>query len=245
MGLLTKLLPTRRAVKEIRKSVRKLAKRLDAESSVNRTHRYTLYSMSDALTGLAEGSVCIDCGAHQGLISEVFLRLGATVYAFEANPYMHNTIRFRLHDWIERGRLHPINRAVWDREELIKLYMRDDLDAETLLQSASESSSLLVEKTRDDVKYKTSAENYVEVMSVDLCKFIESLDREVHILKMDIEGVEFDVLLKLIEAGLHERIKHIFVETHDHKIPELAEKARRTRELIAERGIENIDLEWH
>ncbi len=245
MSVLSKLLPTRTAVKKTRKSVRDISKRLNNLEKVNRTHRYTLFSMSEALTELLPGGVCIDCGAHQGLISEVFLRLGATVYAFEANHYLYNTIRFSLSDWVLSGKLRPMNNAVWDREESIKLYLREDFSADTLLGSASESSSLLVEKTQDDVKYKTSRDRYLEVMSVDLCKFIEQLDREVHILKLDVEGVEFDILLKLIESGLHEKINYIFVETHDHKIPELGEKARRTRELITDRGIKNIDLDWH
>jgi len=245
LEFLDRILPTRRRVKKLRKALRRIDKRLDSLAPVNRTHRYTLFSMSQALVDVGPETVCIDCGAHQGLISEVFLRLGAEVYAFEANPDLYNATRFRLSEWVERGRLHPIHRAVWDREESINLFMRDDYTADTLLGSASESSSMLVEKTRDGVDYRTSADRYVEVMSVDLCKFIESLDREIHILKMDVEGVEFDILLKLIESGLYERVRHIFVETHDHKIPELGEKARRTRELIEEHGISNIDLEWH
>jgi hypothetical protein len=34
------------------------------------------------------------------------------------------------------------------------------------------------------------------------------------------------------------------VETHDHKIPELAAETNEIRELIRKKNIKNIDLNW-
>jgi FkbM family methyltransferase len=245
MKFIKKMLSTRSDIKNIRKRVRSIESRLKRAEKGNRIHQYAIYSMSEALRGVTRGSICIDCGAHQGLISEVFLGMGATVYAFEPNHYMYNYLRFRLSDSVRNGSLHALNNAVWDRKEEIKLYLRDDFAADTMLDGASESSSILVEKTQDNIKYRTSKDKFVSVESIDLCEFIESLGKEVHILKLDVEGAEFDILLKLIESGIYKNVRHMFVETHEEKIPELKEKSEATRRMISEKGITNIDLDWH
>jgi hypothetical protein len=62
---------------------------------------------------------------------------------------------------------------------------------------------------------------------------------------MDIEGAEVSVLERLLESGLYGRIGQAFVEVHDRKVRELAERTERLRRLLRERGISNIDLGWH
>lgn len=95
-----------------------------------------------------------------------------------------------------------------------------------------------------DFKGNVLREKNVEVEIIDLCKFIESLNRRIRILKMDIEGVECRVLEKMIGTGVIEKIDYAFVETHDHKIPELKAETNSIRELIKTRGIRNINLDW-
>ena len=244
MKLIKKLFPSLQ-IKDIRKKVRSIESMIKRRRNDEKIHEYAIFSMSEALRDVGPESICIDCGAHKGLISEVFLRMGATVYAFEPNHYLFNYARFRLGDAVEGGSFHIANNAVWDRVENIKLYLREELGEETMLDSASESSSILIEKTRDNIKYQTSEDKFLEVESVDLAEFIDSLNQDVHILKLDVEGAEFDILLKLIHTGVYTKVRHIFVETHEDKIPELREKSDETRRLIADNGITNIDLDWH
>ena len=61
---------------------------------------------------------------------------------------------------------------------------------------------------------------------------------------MDIEGAEYVTLTRLIERGLTNQIDHIVVETHEKKTPELREKHVALLQLIQERNIQNIDLNW-
>ena len=58
------------------------------------------------------------------------------------------------------------------------------------------------------------------------------------------EGVECPILRKIISTGISKKIDHTFVETHDHKIPELIAETNALRELIKNRKIGNINLDW-
>jgi hypothetical protein len=118
----------------------------------------------------------------------------------------------------------------------MKLYLHENSDEDEVLWSTG--SSLL------DFKGNVLREKNVEVEIIDLCEFIESLNHRIRILKIDIEGVECRVLAKMIGTGVIERVDHVFVETHDHKIPELKAETHAIRELIKKRGIKNINLDW-
>jgi hypothetical protein len=61
---------------------------------------------------------------------------------------------------------------------------------------------------------------------------------------MDVEGFECAILKKIINTGVIDKIDYVFVETHDHKIPELREETNSIRELIKNKRIENINLNW-
>ena len=61
---------------------------------------------------------------------------------------------------------------------------------------------------------------------------------------MDVEGVECRILRKIINSGIIDEIDYIFVETHDHKVPELREETDAIRALIQNRKYVNINLHW-
>ena len=61
--------------------------------------------------------------------------------------------------------------------------------------------------------------NAIKVEVVDLIAFIEDLDRGVRILKMDIEGAEWEIMQRLIDHPVLSRIGCVFVETHERQDP--------------------------
>ena len=79
---------------------------------------------------------------------------------------------------------------------------------------------------------------------MDLCRYIDSLGREVDILKMDIEGEEIAVLNKMISEETYKKVGLILVETHETKIPGHKEKVASLKQLIQEKRINNIKLNW-
>ena len=55
------------------------------------------------------------------------------------------------------------------------------------------------------------------IEAVDLCQFIKKLDSPIEILKIDVEGVEYGIVNKLIDTELIYDIKNVFVEVHAKK----------------------------
>jgi hypothetical protein len=118
----------------------------------------------------------------------------------------------------------------------MKLFLHENSDEDEVHWSTG--SSLL------GFKANVLNDKYEEVDVVDLCDFIKSLNCRVKVLKIDVEGAECGILRKLIDTDLIRNIDYLFVETHDHKIPELKAATDDIRETIRTRKLKNIDLHW-
>lgn len=180
-----------------------------------------------------ENSVCIDAGANIGSITEVFANKGATVYSFEPHPMAYAKLKEKFAD---NPNVKTINKAVFDKNGYMRLYFHEYHDTDNVF--FSQGASLF--EGKNDI----NKDSFVDIEVIDLVDFIKNLGRDVYVLKMDIEGGEYDILLKLIKEGLHQNIKHILVEVHDRRIPEIIETGNLVRKLIKEKNIENIDLDW-
>jgi len=182
---------------------------------------------------LKDGSLTIDCGAHVGEFTEKMLERGAKVYGFEPNPHAFSV-------YVEKFGSNPLltayQKAVWIESGTLKLYLHQDSDEDEVHWATG--SSLLRGKGN------VNPDKWVEVETIDLVAFIEDLDRPIDLMKIDIEGAECEVLGKILDSGLHKKIKKILVETHDDKIPELREKTNALRTRIRKEKIRTIHLDW-
>lgn len=188
---------------------------------------------SHIIAELSKDSICIDCGANIGKVSEIFANTGAKVYAFEPNPLCHAEIEKICK---ENSNIELLKYGVTTKNIKCRMYHNDLIgyDSEFFSQSSSIYAS----------KENVSVDNYCEIECIDLCEFIQNLNKTVDVLKMDIEGAEFDLLEKIIKTGLYKKIKYIIVETHENSIPEIRNKSKEVRNLIKELNINNIDLNW-
>ncbi|WP_181704424.1 FkbM family methyltransferase [Chthonobacter albigriseus] len=191
---------------------------------------WALESVARTLTG---SDIAIDCGANVGEYTALMAGRGAKVFAFEPDPTALKLLNERV------GSLPNVEvkeQAVGVGNKKVMLYraMKSDDDPIVLTQS----SSVLPFKSNIDQS------NFVEIDQIDFADFVEKLDRPVKLMKVDIEGAEFELLEALIDRGLIGRIEHIFVETHDHKIPELKSAAARVREKLAAARLTNVNLDW-
>jgi len=139
----------------------------------------------------------IDCGAHIGAFSMMCAQhlQHSEVIAFEPNPdsfsyLQENVVRF--------GRIQAMNKAVAVRDGELRLYSPDQSDWNGRWTTLPNTNP------------------YLTVEALGLFDFIDALDKEVFILKLDIEGYEE----QLIEAAREEDIRKVqvlIIETHtDH-----------------------------
>ena len=139
--------------------------------------------------GLKHGQVAIDCGANIGVVSRAMAASGATVYAFEPNPYAFDVCQAKSRKYPS---IHLNQKAVGIKPDKVKLYLHQEAQKDQV--AYSQGSSLLSTKTN------VNPETYCEVESVNLADFITGLGKRVNLLKMDIEGYEVEVIPHLIQS---------------------------------------------
>jgi FkbM family methyltransferase len=189
----------------------------------------------DIMYRIREGDVCIDCGANVGIISDVITRLGGTCYAFEPEPGAAHILKMKF---AGKPKFHLLPCAVSHKEG--KVAFRSYGTASHICHIVTDAAA-----TVQDIDENAAATFDVE--AVRLTTFISRLLMEherIFILKIDIEGHEYDVLDDLINTELYKKIVHIFVEPHERLFPALAPDAERIRTIIKQRNINNIYLDW-
>ena len=182
---------------------------------------------------LKPGDIFIDCGANTGQETIPALRKGAIVYAFEPHPQAFASLKKNVGNL---DRAHLINKGVWDRQSKLKLYLHKKHLADALAWSTG--ASLVREKENVDTS------KFVEVEVIDLAQFIDQLAQPIKAVKIDVEGVEFDILARLIDRGSDKKVDSILVETHADKMPQLRARETEIKKLIAKKKITNISLDW-
>ncbi len=181
--------------------------------------------------------VAVDCGANIGNITSRLARTGATVFAFEPNPYCFSILKKRFR---AISRVHCFNAGVMDERCTRKLRVPDphaQFDAITVSVAGT------FEPTALNANAYTISE--IEAECIDLSDFILTLNRQIRFLKLDIEGAEIAVLHKLIDTGAVDLIDLIAAETHEKQMPTLARATSDLETRIKCSGLDSkIRLDW-
>lgn len=180
---------------------------------------------------LGPGDIAIDCGANVGRYAALMADRGATLYAFEPNPWAFAELEHALGG---RPNVHLRQAAVGVHAGRAELHLHRDHVGDELAWSAG--SSLF------GAKPNVSADS-VTVDVVDLPAFIAGLEAPVALLKIDVEGSEIELLNALHDANLLGSIRTVLVEMHDTKIDELRESGGVVRRLVGDR-YPNVRLDW-
>lgn len=177
----------------------------------------------------------IDCGTHmfQGLkkFNEKYkFDESWTIYCFEANPRTFNQSKCFLNDGLEALNIIHQNLAVSVSEGEITVNCDSNNDGGT----GQGSNILLQPPEKDIVHTHTFTWEKETVNCFDLSSFIKNLkDIDILVIKMDIEGSEFDVLKKIINDETYFDINDMYVEFHERFfIDKLEEYSNLKHELI-------------
>jgi FkbM family methyltransferase len=182
---------------------------------------------------LSKGDVVIDCGANVGEITSILARKGSKVYAFEPNSYAFKELKRRF---ATSTNVECIQAGIHTENGTMRLYLHEMAQENQVLWSTG--SSIL------SFKSNVSTDNYVEIEVIDFSEFISSLNRRIKLVKMDVEGAECEILIKMINTGLIQKIDHMFIERHDHKIPELKPTMEKIEQMLLDRNLTNVHLDW-
>ena len=191
-----------------------------------------LADFNNALGFLQKGSLVIDAGANVGEFTKLFLDKGFKVHAFEPDTIALKELKKKCETSKE---LKLYEAAVGLKNERQKLYRYRKFDESN--PYSTQGSSLL--------NYRSGKNKpFIEIKVIDFIEYLKQQTDNISLLKMDIEGIEIDILNKIIDEGLHKKIKFIFVETHERFSHSLGVETAKLKLRIKKLKIRNINLDW-
>ena len=191
-----------------------------------------LGDFNNALGFLQKGSLVIDAGANVGEFTKLFLDKGFKVHAFEPDSIALKELKKKCETSKE---LKLYEAAVGLKNERQKLYRYRKFDESN--PYSTQGSSLL--------NYRSGKNKpFIEIKVIDFIEYLKQQTDSISLLKMDIEGIEIDILNKIIDEDLHKKIKFIFVETHERFSHSLGLETAKLKLRIKKLKIRNINLDW-
>jgi FkbM family methyltransferase len=188
---------------------------------------------------LQPGDIVCDCGANVGDVSEVLSASGATIHAFEPDPYCFEVLTKRFE---ARENIHLHNVAVGVSAGKVTLMRASNFDENP--KGASVKSTILSGgRLIDDAPGKG-----IEVDLIDFPAFLRAqiaAHGAVAFVKLDIEGAELDLLDAMEQQGLFADIRLTVAETHEKKFEHLRSRFAALRDRIAAAyPITQVNLDW-
>ncbi len=181
------------------------------------------------------GKTSIDLGANIGKYTTKMARRARQVIAFEPDSTAYAALRSAVARY-DNVRIEKAAAGTSDGNVL--LYRHAEYMQNPLLKS--QSSSVIA--TKPDVV----EEGAEPVRQIDFVRYLEELNEDIGILKVDIEGAELDILEALFDrTDMLDRIDYIFAETHEAWIREQEPRARALRIRASRIERPRIDLDWH
>ena len=172
---------------------------------------------------LAPGSLVLDAGGYRGnFAADVFCKFGCRIEVFEpVGPFADG-----VEDRFAQNPLVTVHRFGLGGES-----RRD-----SILVDEGASSAVLtpvgVEAEREEIEIR----DVVEVM--------DSLDRdEIDLLKINIEGGEYELLERLLSTGRASRIHHLQIQFHP-RVPDAEPRRRAIQEGLSETHRQMWDYPW-
>ena len=168
---------------------------------------------------LSPGDLFVDCGAYDGAEIEVLQPMGVQVLSFEPHPDRAAALAQR---WGGVSGVEFIGAAVGVQNGEIELF-----------ESAAFDTGSTTEKSKVHLSGNSSVVPMLRL--ADLLR-----GRKVKVLKLDIEGTEWEVLKDLLEEGILQQCEMVYVEDHENRMRDkrVGEIKREVLSMCREAGIE-------
>ena len=188
---------------------------------------------------LKPGDVVFDCGANVGAVTGPLSQTGATIHAFEPDPYAFEKLQKKF-GRTDNVTLH--NAAVGVTSGTVRLMRATNFDDNP--KAGSVKSTIVAGAKQIDESEGAGFE--VELISLpDFIRKTLSSNDEIAFLKMDVEGAELELLEEMNAQDLFENVRLTVAETHEHKFPDLVERFGEMREQIEQKYPQSkVNLDW-
>ncbi len=170
----------------------------------------------------AKRQIYVDCGANTGQVLKSFIEKNPNLecHIFEPQPELEEQLTALIKEHKGTSITYQ-KKAVWTKDKTLNFYLATEWE-----ENHKGSSTLLDNHTNN--LSKVDYDHPVEVEAIDfdqwISKELNPSKNDYFILKMDIEGAEYDVLSKLIESGNINFISELIVEFHHQMIETISKQ---------------------
>jgi FkbM family methyltransferase len=211
--------------------------KLKRRQARNERARFARGLLQGIVSMLTPGDVVLDCGANVGAVTSALADTGATVHAFEPDPYAFARLAERM-----SGRRNVVlhHAAVGTEAGRVRLMRAAGFEANP--KGGSVKSTVVPGGRNID----ETAGIEVEVVALpDVIRSVAAEAGQVAFLKMDIEGAELELLEHMQAQGLFDLVRLTVAETHERKFPGLRPRYAALRaEIAAAHPITRVNLDW-
>ena len=173
------------------------------------------------------------------------------IYCFEANPYTYELAKKKLESskWLQDLNIELINAAISDEDGTVEVDCYYDNNENDYTDVGSNNFNLKNAYFKGvwPEMYEKMGDNYCSTRTVPSICFSEFLDKHTTygdevVIKMDIEGGEFNTLTNMIENNTHTLAKVMYIEWHERFWVEELETYTNLKTTIMQKLIDdNID----
>jgi len=195
--------------------------------------------MQGILSMLRPGDVVFDCGANVGAVTAPLAETGATVHAFEPDPFAFDQLSQRVQGM---GNVILHNAAVGVAAGTVRLMRAANFDDNPM--GGSVKSTVIAGGRNIDERDGATIE--VQMIALpDLIRDTAAAAGEVAFLKLDIEGAELDLLEHMQAHGLFDLVRLTVAETHENKFRDLRPRFAALRDAVAaQHPVTRVNLDW-
>jgi FkbM family methyltransferase len=195
--------------------------------------------MQGILSMLRPGDVVLDCGANVGAVTGPLAQTGATVHAFEPDPFAFAQLSDRV---AGMGNVVLHNAAVGVTAGTVRLMRAANFDENPMAGSVK---STVITGGRNIDEAQGATIDVAMIALPDLIRTIAAEQGEVAFLKMDIEGAELDLLEHMQAHGLFDLVRLTVAETHENKFRDLRPRFAALRAAVAaDYPVTRVNLDW-
>ena len=188
---------------------------------------------------LRPGDVVMDCGANVGAVTGPLAETGATVHAFEPDPFAFAQLSARVAG-MQNVVLH--HAAVGVTAGRVGLMRATNFEANRMTGSVK---STVIPGGHNIDQAEANSIEVEQIALPDMIRDIAAERGEVAFLKMDIEGAELDLLEHMQAEGLFELVRLTVAETHENKFRDLRPRFAALRNAVAAHyPVTRVNLDW-
>lgn len=142
--------------------------------------------------------IIIDCGANIGMTSLYFhyLMPEAQLIAFEANPFVYQLLQENTK---HLPSIQVYNAALNDVETSLPFYIGENI------------GSMVASFTN------VGQNRAIMVKTQKLSTYLQAIEDEVDLIKIDVEGAEHPIIKDLVETGMLHKVKEYIIEYHHYR----------------------------